>query len=279
VVSAICCIGIVATALVQQQMILAVMALYWGGSVFRALHRRFDDHRDRDVASHLDELTALRRAGDTRQAFGIAQTLLGRARTTTYRRAVAGELVLLHADRGEPAAIPPLMTVHFQGAEVPQSVWLAQLLAREGAEKAIDRLEQEALASGSPDDLALFLDACAELCDRDRAAAVVAKVEDRDMASTLVRVRSSMHFHRGRYDEALSLCEAGVLAFNDSVHAYNAACCLARLGRVDEGLAALQRTWELAPGRFAQELDGDADLAALRADGRWRDVRAGLIGA
>src|SRR5258706_14901255 len=43
VVSAICCLGIVVTALVQRQMILAVMALYWGGSVFRALHKRVDD--------------------------------------------------------------------------------------------------------------------------------------------------------------------------------------------------------------------------------------------
>jgi Zn-dependent protease len=278
VVSAICCLGIVVTALAWRQMFLAVMALYWGGSVFRSLLQRFDARRDHDVASRLDELRSLRRQGDTRNAFGMAQTLLEKARTSTYRRAVAGELVLLHWDRGEPAAIPPLMAAHFQGSEVPPSVWLAQLLAREGAEKTIDRLEQEVTASGSPDDLALFLDACAELGHRDRAAALLAKIEDREVASTAVRARTAVHFFRGRYDEALTLCEAGVLALHDALHAYNAACCLARLGRVDEGLAALQRAWELAPGRFADEIDADKDLSALRADARWQVVRSGLVG-
>ena len=57
----------------------------------------------------------------------------------------------------------------------------------------------------------------------------------------------------------------------------HAACCLARLGRVDEGLGALQRAAELAPGTFNDALDSDADLAALRADGRWPAVRAGLL--
>jgi len=279
VVSAVCCAGIVVTAFALQRILLGVMALYWGGSVFRALWRRLDDHRDREVASHLEELTALRRSGHTEQAFERAQALLPQARTSTYRRAVAAELVLLHSDRGEPAAIPPLMKAHFHGSEVPQAVWLAQLLASEGAEKAIDRLEQDVLASDSPDDLGLFLDACAQLGDRDRAAALLGKFKDREVASEVVRVRTAVHFHRGRFEDSLTLCEAGVLALGESLHAYNAACCLARLGRVDEGLAALQRTWELAPGRFAPELDADVDLAALRADGRWHGIRAGLLGS
>jgi len=48
---------------------------------------------------------------------------------------------------------------------------------------------------------------------------------------------------------------------------------------VDEGLAALQRTRELAPSRFNEALDPDVDLAALRAGARWPPVRAGLLGS
>jgi hypothetical protein len=95
----------------------------------------------------------------------------------------------------------------------------------------------------------------------------------------VVRARTAVHFYAGRFDASLTLCEAGVLAFADGHHAYNAACCLARLGRVDEGLVALQRACELAPGRLNADIDGDADLAALRADSRWPAVRAGLLGS
>jgi Zn-dependent protease len=279
VVSSACCATIVITALAMHQTFLAVIALYWGGSVFRGLYKRFEGHRDQEVAARLDELTALRRAPKTQQAFELAQALLVQARMSSYRRAIAAELVLLHADRGEPAAIEPLLTAHFQGTEIPEPVRLARLLAREGAEKAIDVIERRALASGAPDELGLLLDACAELGERDRAAALLGKLADRDAASQLLRLRLTVHFYSGRFEASLTLCEAGVLAFGDSLFAYNAACCLARLGRVDEGLAALRRAWELAPGRFSAELDADVDLAALRADGRWQAVRAGLLGS
>src|SRR5262249_4094275 len=102
-VSALCCAALVVAALGMQRIVLAVMAVYWGGSVFRALRGRLDDHRDRDVATRLGEVTALRRAGKTEPAFDLARPLLGQARTATYRRAVAAELMLLHADRGERA--------------------------------------------------------------------------------------------------------------------------------------------------------------------------------
>lgn len=279
VVSAACCAALVVAALVAQRLFMAMMAIYWGGSAFRALYRRFDDRRDRDVAARLEELKTLRWALKTQEAFALAQALRAQARTSTYRRAVVAELVLLHVDRGEAAAIGPLISTHFRGASIPQSVGLAHLLADEGAAKAIDRIERAVVGGDSPDDLGLFLEACAELGERDRAAAVLGKRADREAASAVLRLRSTVHFRAGRFEASLTLCEAGVLAFAESVHAYNAACCLARLDRVDEGLAALQRTWELEPGRFNEDLDADVDLAALRADPRWQRVRAGLLGS
>jgi Zn-dependent protease len=278
-VSGVCCIGVAVTALISRRFILALMALYWGGAVFLTLRKRLDDYLDREVASRVGELASLRRSCEPEKAFELAQKLLAEARTSVYRRVVAGELVLASWDRGEPGAIAPLVSAHFQGAEVPQAVWLAHLLARDGAEATLERLEHDSLASGSPDVLGLFLDACAEIGDRDRAAALLGKIEDRESAAEVVRARTATHFYRGRFEASLTLCEAGVLAFGDGLHAYNAACCLSRLGRVDEGLAALQRSWELAPGRFADQLDADADLAVLRADDRWNAVRAGLMGS
>jgi hypothetical protein len=125
----------------------------------------------------------------------------------------------------------------------------------------------------------VFLDACAVLGERERAVAMLGKHADREAASAVVRRRSAVHFQTGRFEASLTLCEAGVLAFADGLHAYNAACCLARLDRVDEGLAALRRAWELAPGRFNEDLDTDLDLAALRADARWPELRAALLGS
>jgi Zn-dependent protease len=279
VVSAICCAAAVVTALAMQRIVIALMALYWGGSVFRSLRRRLDDHRDREVAARLDELTALRWGGRTQEAFAVAQALLAQARTSTYRRAVAAELVLLQVDRGEPAAIAPLISAQFRGAAIPPPVYLAHLLARDGAARAIGQIEQATAASDSPDALGVFLDACAVLGERERAVAMLGKHADREAASAVVRRRSAVHFQTGRFEASLTLCEAGVLAFADGLHAYNAACCLARLDRVDEGLAALRRAWELAPGRFNEDLDTDLDLAALRADARWPELRAALLGS
>jgi Zn-dependent protease len=277
VVSAVCCAVVVIAALATGRTVVAAMALYWGRSVFRTLHGRLEAHRDRAVAARLDELTALRRGAKTQQAFELAQALLARARTPTFRRAIAGELVLLHLDRGDPAAIPALISAHFQGTEIPQTVCFALSLARDGAAKIIDQSERDALASHSWDGLALFLDACAALGDRDRAAALLGKLADREAGSEVIGLRTAVHFYAGRYEASLTLCEAGVLAFSESRHAYNAACCLAQLGRVDEGLVALQRACDLAPGRFSNDIDADVDLAPLRADGRWQVVRAQLL--
>jgi Zn-dependent protease len=279
VVSAICCAALVIIALVARRTVMAVMALYWGGSAFRALYRRLEDHRDRDVAARVAEVVELRRTAKTGEAFELARALLAQARTSTWRRAAAAELVLLHADRGEPGAIEPLIGAHFRGAPVPKAVWLAHSLVNQGAALTIDRLEQDARAGDSPDVLGLFLDACAALGERDRAAALLGKLPDREMASGVLRGRATVHFRAGRFEASLTLCEAGVLAFSESVHAYNAACCLARLGRVDEGLAALRRAWELGSGHLGDDIDADVDLAALRADERWPALRASLRGS
>src|SRR4029079_14036646 len=104
VVSAICCAALVGAALTRQSIIMAVMALYWGGPVLRALYGRFEHLRDRAVAAQVEQLATLRRSARTPEAFELAQARLAQARTTSYRRAVAAELVLLHVDHGEPTA-------------------------------------------------------------------------------------------------------------------------------------------------------------------------------
>lgn len=78
-------------------------------------------------------------------------------------------------------------------------------------------------------------------------------------------VHSSMAaiFAKGDFALALELC---VLAFEQTgapVHAFNCACCLSRLNRLDEGLAWLSRSIEHGY-RDLESLQTDADLAALR---------------
>jgi hypothetical protein len=71
-------------------------------------------------------------------------------------------------------------------------------------------------------------------------------------------------FHGGHVEAALVLCQRAFEVCRAPVFAFNAACCLCRLGRVDEGLEWLT-TAVTAGYRSSELLDDDPDLAPLRA--------------
>ncbi|MEW5739807.1 MAG: site-2 protease family protein [Myxococcota bacterium] len=70
-------------------------------------------------------------------------------------------------------------------------------------------------------------------------------------------------FHAGAFEPALAVCTLGFERLKEPSLGFNAACCLARLGRVDEGLRMLTAAVEAGYSDVAS-LTTDEDLAALR---------------
>lgn len=74
---------------------------------------------------------------------------------------------------------------------------------------------------------------------------------------------STKLFQAGAYAQSLELCTSERVRTGEGVHAYNEACCLSRLGRIDDAVTALQKAKAL----------GYPDLAQLQTDEDLRPVR------
>jgi Zn-dependent protease len=84
-------------------------------------------------------------------------------------------------------------------------------------------------------------------------------------------------YHAGRLELCLQASRLGFERFATPPFAYNAACCLARLGRIPEGLDWLTRAVD-AGFDDAGQLDSDEDIEALRSAPGFERIRA-RIGA
>ncbi len=78
-----------------------------------------------------------------------------------------------------------------------------------------------------------------------------------------VQEASAKLFHAGAFEAALDVCALAFERFGQPVHAFNAACCLARLGRLEDGLAWLERAVTAGYAEL-ETLEKDEDLAPLR---------------
>ncbi|MDP2269316.1 MAG: site-2 protease family protein [Archangium sp.] len=74
---------------------------------------------------------------------------------------------------------------------------------------------------------------------------------------------STRLFEAGAYAQALELCTSERIRTGDGVHAYNEACCLCHLGRLEDAVTALQKAKALGYGGLAQ-IRTDEDLAQVR---------------
>ena len=70
-------------------------------------------------------------------------------------------------------------------------------------------------------------------------------------------------FSAGAYSQALEVSTSERIRTGDGVHAYNEACCLCHLGRLEDAVTALQKAKALGYGGLSQ-LQTDADLAQVR---------------
>lgn len=81
--------------------------------------------------------------------------------------------------------------------------------------------------------------------------------------------RAATAYQAEDFAKSAGLYEAAIKAgAGGAGPAYNAACCYARLGQVDDAFAWLDRAFE-AGWRDVEHLRADSDLTSLHADARW----------
>lgn len=74
---------------------------------------------------------------------------------------------------------------------------------------------------------------------------------------------STRLFEAGAYAQALELCTSERIRSGEGVHAYNEACCLCHLGRLEDAVTALQKAKALGYDGL-EHLRTDVDLAQVR---------------
>ena len=80
---------------------------------------------------------------------------------------------------------------------------------------------------------------------------------------TLAASASTRLFEAGAYAQALELSTSERIRTGDGVHAYNEACCLCHLGRLEDAVTALQKAKTLGYGGLSH-LKTDEDLVSVR---------------
>lgn len=139
---------------------------------------------------------------------------------------------------------------------IPASTSLrARLAAAENDVDGVLRLLEPAGAA-SEADRPLLLSA---LIARDRFAEALALGRAHVALASTAATRL---FEAGAYAQALELCAAERARTGEGVHAYNEACCLCHLGRLDDAVTALQQANTLGYG--LGQLQTDEDLAPVR---------------
>lgn len=132
----------------------------------------------------------------------------------------------------------------------------ARLAASENdVDKVIRLLEPAGAATES--DRPLLLSALIAKDRFDDAVTLARKHVD------LAASASTKLFEAGAYAQSLELCTSERVRTGDGVHAYNEACCLCHLGRLEDAVTALQKAKTLGFPGLAQAKT-DEDLAPVR---------------
>ena len=129
-----------------------------------------------------------------------------------------------------------------------------------------------AAAANDPDTVLALLSGAGAVADNDLPLLVSAlimrerfdEVVQLGLRHTVVAdVAATRLFEAGAWAQSLELCTAERVRTGVGRFAYNEACCLCRLGRLDDAVTALQKAKTLGCPEL-QKLDADADLAAVR---------------
>ena len=156
----------------------------------------------------------------------------------------------------------------------PSSLLAARLLVAEGKlEQGVHQLEQAFSEARNSFPALVLSSVYVDQGRPDLTAKMLQSKRGESLSAQTHLTLSAQLFHAECFEAALAVSQLAFERFGSAEHAYNAACALSRLGRVDEGLDVLTKAIQ-AGFEDKKQLDDDVDLAALRTHPRWAEVRA-----
>lgn len=230
---------------------------------------------DPSIESAIEASWAAIRSGHARQAIEAAEAHLAglpdedasapaRARLI---ETIAWGLIEEGEDRQAIAAVrrmPPRYR--------PSELLAARLQLAAGATDEGFRAMEKAYLE-TPGDLAALVLGAAWIDHRApaRAVAMLRGLRGMKVSSDAHNTIAAALFYAEHFGHALEVSELAWNRYSDPIHAYNAACSAARLGKLDEALVWLGRAVDRG---FSDrtKVESDSDLALLREDPRFAEI-------
>lgn len=216
------------------------------------------------TASAAEQAWALINAGRAAEALPLISAALAHTEDPVHRAAL---LEVLAWARLHTHDVPGARNAIAQMGEFLPSPELAARIAaaNDDAPRVIELLlpllKERAL---SPHAFPLLVSALIAQGRAPEIAALVRNLDPQAPASPpLLHQTASQLFEAKAYEACLDVCRHGFSTLGDGLFAYNGACALARLGRLDEAVVALGQAVERGY-RKRTAFETDEDLAALR---------------
>ena len=271
-ISLVLAVGLVLLFVGMQNIFMAVLLGFLAHANWRALRVEREVGPDQALLGRL--ATAQRRldAGDARGAEMDAEKILAEVKTPLVRSHALTILALARLALGNPEGAKECL------AQMPRShppdvgIEAAVLLASDDADGAFDLLAKRLADRQGPFIEQRFLDATVRTERFDEAAAVLDTPRGRSVDITILESFEEKAYRAGAHDAAARIGQLLWDVDRRPTRAYNVACALSRAGRADEAMGWLSQARKAGFDKI-DLIDGDDDLAPLRAREDWADLR------
>lgn len=264
-VSIVSGLGVIAGAAKIGQPFLGLIGVF---AIMRGWERWKDKRPDFDQA--LKQAVALGWSGNREGAETILLMLKQVASTDEQRARVVQELAWVHLMNGKPEAAAELVRTLPPGWQVAPELKARLLATHDDVDGVIATLMPEVtnghLAVTAAPLLASALFAQSRLQEVEAVATLMlanAKTRE-DAAGRVAADLTARLFHANAPDGSLRLSEFLWKKFAKGEDAFNAACSLVKLSRLDEALGWLTEAVRAGMPKLREALTEDADLAPLR---------------
>ncbi len=256
----------------------AFLAGLGGYSSWQSLREERAETADDPLWSRLDGAWKLHAEGRPDEAIDRAAEVLRQARSQDLRRAAIEQMAWGSLLRDDPERAEETLEMLPPGVAPLRLLVAAILVAKGEAAEALPILEELHLDDKSTVTAYYLFDALVAMGDIDRAVEVAPEVREGQSAREGFLFVATVHHTLGRFESSARVSRAAFERFGEPDDAYNAACSLARLGDRDGAFRWLSRAVE-AGWANAEHLEADEDLAPLRDDPRFEQLRRGLASA
>lgn len=246
---------------------LSFMLLYLGGLGIWKGWQRWSGNEPGAVPPEAEAAWTLSEQGQHAQAEALLVPAVAAAKDPAARAHLLEVLAWVRLSANDPQGAERALRDLGEGVIRASPELRARLAAhRQEPHRVIELLAPLAAVQRlRPEAWPLLISAYDDLKARDELiAASVARLALSPQEAEIAAAAAAKLFHGGHIDAALVLCQRAFEVCKSPFFAFNAACCLCRLGRVDEGLAWLTKAVQ-AGYRSVESLEKDPDLAPLRS--------------